>query len=114
MKFYICVDIWFVTAGADRAQPLKDLVDEALRANREILAAQKRYEAARQRRGQESSRLDPTVSLRYTANGWSYPAAGLGRDVISNIGIMVSQEMPFLGKRPLRGAIASKEAGAEF
>jgi outer membrane protein TolC len=89
-------------------------VDEALRGNREILAAQKRYEAARQRPGQESSLPDPTVSLGYTSNGWPYPGAGLGRDVTSNLGVMVSQEMPFPGKRQLRGEIAAKEAGAEF
>jgi outer membrane protein TolC len=96
------------------AQPLATLVDEALRANREVLAAQKRYEAARQRPSQESSLPDPTVSLGYTANGWPYPGAGLGRDVTSNIGLMVSQTMPFPGKRQLRGEIASKEADAEF
>ena len=103
-----------VMSGVGYAQPLKALVDEALRANREILAAQKRYEAARQRPGQESSLPDPTVSLGYTSNGWPYPAAGIGHDVTSNIGVTVSQEMPFPGKRQLRGAIAGKEADAEF
>ena len=110
MRFWIFILLVRVAS----AQPLPSLVDEALRGNREILAAQKRYEAARQRPGQESSLPDPTVSLGYTSNGWPYPGAGLGRDVTSNIGVMVSQEMPFPGKRQLRGEIASKEAGAEF
>jgi outer membrane protein TolC len=112
MRF--CVLFSFIFAGVVSAQPLPSLVNEALRGNREILAAQKHYEAARQRPGQESSLPDPTVSLGYTSNGWPYPGAGLGRDVTSNLGVMVSQEMPFPGKRQLRGEIASKEAGAEF
>src|ERR1041385_3274911 len=99
---------------AAHAQPLPDLVQEALRNNREILAAQKKYEAARQRPSQESSLPDPGVSLGYTSNGGPYPVAGIGRDVTSNAGIMISQEIPFPGKRKLRGEIALKEAGAEF
>src|SRR6516164_5385649 len=108
MKVIFCA--WLGLAGAAQAQPLAALVEEALRGNREILAAQKRYEAAQQRPRPESSLPDPAVSLGYASNGWPYPGAGLGRDVTSNIGIMVSQEVPFPGKRQLRGQIASKEA----
>jgi outer membrane protein TolC len=96
------------------AQPLPSLVEEALRNNREILAAQKRYEAARQRPSQASSLPDPTVSVGYTSNGGPWPVAGIGREVTSNAGLTVSQEMPFPGKRKLRGQIAAKEADAEF
>jgi outer membrane protein TolC len=96
------------------AQPLPSLVDEALLHNREVLAAQKKYEAARQRPSQERSLPDPMVSLGYTSNGAPYPVAGLGRDVTSNAGITVSQELPFPGKRQLRGEIAAKEASAEY
>jgi cobalt-zinc-cadmium efflux system outer membrane protein len=96
------------------AQPLPTLVREALQNNREILAAQKRYEAARQRPGIESSLPDPTLSAGYTSNGYPWPGAGLGTAVTSNIGVMVSQDVPFPGKLKLRGEIASREAGAEF
>jgi len=96
------------------AQPLPSLVEEALRNNREILAAQKRYEAARQRPSQASSLPDPTVSVGYTSNGGPWPVAGIGREATSNAGLTVSQEMPFPGKRKLRGEIAAKEADAEF
>jgi outer membrane protein TolC len=96
------------------AQPLDALVDEALRNNREILAAQKRYEAARQRPAQASALPDPAVSLGYSSTAYPWPGAGLGRDVTSNIGLVVSQEMPFPGKRTLRGEIAAKEADAAF
>lgn len=99
---------------AARAQTLPPLMEEALRSNREILAAQKKYEAARQRPSQASSLPDPTVSFGYTANGAPYPVAGIGRDVTSNAGVTISQEMPFPGKQKLRGEIAAREADAEF
>ncbi|HUI55091.1 MAG TPA: TolC family protein [Bryobacteraceae bacterium] len=106
---------WFLVLPVlAAAQPLPPLVEEALSSNREILAAQKRYEAARQRPSQAASLPEPTVSLGYTANGWPYPIAGIGREVTSNAGIMISQEMPFPGKQKLRGEIAAKEADAEW
>jgi outer membrane protein TolC len=98
------------------AEPVKlaDLIREALARNPEILAAQKKYEAARQRPSQESSFPDPTLSLGYASNGGPLPGQGLGSEPTSNIGFMVSQEIPYPGKRKLRGDIASKEADAEF
>ncbi len=54
------------------------------------------------------------MSVGYTSAGRPYPVAGIGRAVTANAGVMVSQEMPFPGKRQLRGAIAEKEASAEF
>jgi len=95
------------------AQPLSSLVDEALHNNREILTAQKKYEA-RQRPAQASSLPSPTVSVGYTSNGGPYPGAGLGRDVTSNAGVTISQDMPFPGKQRLRGEIAARQADAEF
>jgi len=103
-----------VLCGAAGAQSLPALIGQALDRNREILAAQKRYEAARQRPSQERSLPDPTLSVGYTSVGGPYPVAGIGREVTANAGVMVSQEMPFPGKRQLRGAIAEKEAAAEL
>ncbi len=96
------------------AQPLASLVEEGLRRNHEILAAQKRYESLRQRPAQESSLPDPTISFGYTANGPPLPGAGLGSNPTSNIGATISQEMPAPGKRALRGEVASKEAESAF
>ena len=93
---------------------LKDLVSEALRRNPEVLAAQKSYEAARQRPTQEGSLPDPMISFGYTSVGNPLPGAGLGSQVLSNIGVMYSQELPYPGKLKLRGEIASKEADAAF
>jgi outer membrane protein TolC len=96
------------------AQPLSSLVDEALHNNREILTAQKKYEAARQRPAQAGSLPPPTVSLGYASNGAPYPVAGIGHDVTSNAGVTISQDMPFPGKQKLRGEIAARQADAEF
>jgi outer membrane protein TolC len=94
------------------AQPLPELIGQALLHNRDILVAQKRYESMAQRPQQASSLPDPTLSLGYVSNGWPWPGAGLGHSPTSNIGATVSQTMPFPGKRSLRGEIAAKEAEA--
>ncbi|MBI3399801.1 MAG: TolC family protein [Acidobacteria bacterium] len=102
------------TARAQAPLALADVVGEALARNPEIVAAQKRYDAARQRPVQERSLPDPMVSAGYNANGNPLPGAGLGTEPTSNIGFMVTQEVPFPGKRDLRASIATSEAGAEF
>ena len=108
---YLWIALFPAFAGA---QPLSQLVEEALRNNREILAAQKKYEAARQRPSEAASLPDPTVSIGYTSNGGPWPIAGIGTAATSNAGIAVSQEVPFPGKLKLRGEIATEEANAEF
>jgi len=100
--------------GQQSALRLDGLVAEALSNNREILAAQKRYEAARQRPSQASSLPDPMFSPGYTSNGNPLPGAQLGVSPTSSIGFMLSQEFPFPGKQKLRGEVATKEAEAEF
>ncbi len=95
-------------------QELQPLIEEALRKNPEILAAQKRYEAARQRPTQESSLPDPMLSLGYSSSGNPLPLAGIGVEPTARAGFMVSQELPWPGKRKLRGDIAAREADAEF
>ena len=98
----------------DARVSLRELTSEALKNNPEIVAAQKSYEAARQRPTQESSLPDPTISLGYVSVGNPLPGAGLGSQVLSNIGVMFSQELPYPGKLKLHGEIASKEAEASF
>jgi outer membrane protein, heavy metal efflux system len=103
-----------LVASAAQTAQLKEFIDTALARNPEILAAQKRYEAARQRPAQESSLPDPRLSFGYASSGGPLPGQGLGSQPTSNIGVTVSQEIPYPGKLKLRGDIASKEAGAEF
>jgi outer membrane protein, heavy metal efflux system len=93
---------------------LSDVIAEVLANHPEIAAAQQRYDAARQRPAQEQSLPDPMVSAGYNASGNPLPGAGLGTEPTANIGFMVSQELPYPGKRDLRASIASREADAEF
>lgn len=109
--------LWFLALCATAVQaqsPLKQLVEEALRRNPEILAAQKRVEAARQRPDRESALPDPMLSMGYSSAGKPWPLAGIGREPIANAGVMISQEIPAPGKTRLRGAMAQREADAQF
>ncbi len=100
--------------GQSARTDLNDLLAEALNNNPEIVAAQKRYEASRQRPSQVSSLPDPMFSPGYNSSGRPWPGAGLGTEVTSNIGLMVSQEIPYPGKRKLAGDMAVKESEAEW
>lgn len=102
------------TAQTPARTALADVIAEALAKHPDIVAAQKRYDAARHRPAQERSLSDPMVSAGYSANGRPWPGAGLGTEPTSNIGFMVSQEVPYPGKRDLRASMASREADAEF
>jgi cobalt-zinc-cadmium efflux system outer membrane protein len=101
---------------ARAAEPLQlnDLIAIALTHNPEVMAAQKRYEAARQRPAQARTLPDPVLSAGYASNGGPLPGQGLGRDATSNIGVMISQQLPYPGKLGLRAGIAGKEADAEL
>jgi outer membrane protein TolC len=104
------------TAAAGAAEPplqLSQLVDEALHRNPEILAAQARLDAARQRPAQQAALPDPTFSLGWNSNGNPLPGAGLGTQPTANIGVMASQEFPWPGKLRLRADMAKRDADAE-
>lgn len=108
-----------VCASAAAAQPaprltLADAVAQALAGNPEITAAQRRYDAALQRPAQERSLPDPMISAGYSAVGYPVPGFGLGSEPNANIGVMVSQALPYPGKRSLRASLARRDADAEY
>src|SRR4051794_417023 len=98
--FFILLAAVFPGNGL-RAQDLKlnDLVREALLHNPEVLAAQKKYEALRQRPAQAGSLPDPVFSPGWNSNGNPLPGAGLGTNPTSNIGFSITQEIPYPGKQ---------------
>ncbi len=112
--FFLCLA---PPAGADPPAAevrLEDLITEALRHNREILAAQKKVEAAQARRSIASSLPDPTITFGYMNADNPLPFTKIGKDPLSYAGLAFTQELPFAGKLKLRGEVAGKEAEAEF
>lgn len=108
------VFVILAAAAVSYAEHLPDLVREALANNPSIQAARHRYEAARLRPTQERSLPDPMLSVGYASTGGPLPGQGLGSTPTSNIGVMVSQELPSAAKRKLRGEIAGKDADADY
>lgn len=87
---------------------LASLIEEALAKNPDVAAARQAAAAAGQRPAQARSLPNPMLSVGYTNDGWS---PSLGTQEMTTLGFMASQELPYPGKRGLRGAIASREAG---
>ncbi len=91
---------------------LDDLVAEALRDNRDIRAAQKKYEASIDRRSVASSLPDPRLTLASVNAGNPIPGSTLGSQDMSQLGFEVMQDLPAFGKLQLAGKMAQKEADA--
>lgn len=86
---------------------LQALIAEALARNPDVAAAQAAIKAAHARSGQVSSRPDPMVSMNYTNDGWS---PSLGSMPMTTLGVMVSQDLPYSGKRKQRMEVAMSDA----
>lgn len=92
------------------AQELKlsDLIDEALKNNPEILAAQAGVEAAKYKIPQVRSLPDPMVMFGYQNEGWDRYTYGEMPD--AQWMFSASQMFPFPGKRSLKEKMAEKDA----
>jgi outer membrane protein, heavy metal efflux system len=86
---------------------LAALVQEALANNPDIRALEESALAARAVPAQASALPDPMLSVGYTNEGWS---PSLGAMPESALAVMVGQDLPWPGKRALRGRIAAAEA----
>lgn len=87
---------------------LDSLIEEAKKNNPEILAAKKRYEAAKARIPQAKSLEDPTIGLTFE----KVPRGTLKLDKTMSEDRMLSlsQAIPFFGKLSLKGKIALIES----
>ena len=88
---------------------LAALVQQALDKNPDVLAARASVLAARQRPAQARALPDPMLQATYTNDGW---APSLGTMPMTTLALMWSQELPWPGKRGLRGQLAEREADA--
>lgn len=86
---------------------LASLIDEALARNPDVLATREAVEAARNRPAQARSLPNPMFSVTYTNDGWS---PTLGTRDMTTLAFMWEQDLPYPGKRALRGDILANEA----
>jgi outer membrane protein TolC len=86
---------------------LQALIDEALARNPDLHAAQSSISAAHASVERARALPDPMVSVTYTNDGW---APSLGGMPMTTLGFMVSQALPYSGKRDLRAGLAASQA----
>lgn len=98
--------------GAGPAVDLEELIREAERNNPDIAAAQRGYEASTHAAGQVSAFPDTQLTVQQFSVGSPRPFAGFSNSEFAYIGFGASQEIPFPGKRSLRGEVANREAEA--
>ena len=96
--------------GGKQLLHVEDAVREALGNNRALQSALHTAQAQRRRVPQASSFPDPKLSINWMGN--ITPFSVQTNDPSSYRGVAAMQELPFPGKRKLRGEIASKEAEA--
>ena len=86
---------------------LQALIEEALARNPDLHAAQSAISAAQTATERARALPDPMVSMTYTNDGW---APSLGSMPMTTLGFMVSQSLPYSGKRDLRASLAASQA----
>lgn len=91
---------------------LQELIEQALENNPEIKAMQRRFDRVRARIPQAKSLDEPMLSVGYMGN--LTPFTLQTDDPSSGRTISISQDLPFPGKRSLRGKVATSEADAEW
>lgn len=114
LRLSLCTFLLFSATHAVAAEPtldIKDIISEALRNNRDLLAAESRWKAATFRISQAESLPDPMVMIGYQNEGWDRYTFGEMRGAMWMYS--VSQMFPFPGKRSLKGEVAARNAEAE-
>lgn len=91
---------------------LQNLIEQALENNPEIKSMQRRFDTMRARIPQAKALDDPVLSVGYMGN--IAPFYVQRDDPSSGRSISITQDVPFLGKRALKGKVASSEADAEW
>ena len=98
------------TRRAASPASLKDLIREAEQNSPEIAVAEHGYAAATHVAPQLSALPDTQVTVQQFAVGSPRPFAGYTNSEFAYVGLGASQEIPYPGKRGLRGQVANREA----
>jgi outer membrane protein TolC len=101
------------TVAESEGSSLEELLQELERRNPELQALQEGYRAALTREPQAGALPDPRLMASWASAGRPWPGAGLGEDPNANLGVQITQELPFPGKRALRRELAGHEARGE-
>src|SRR5438552_16468249 len=104
----ISVVLYGQTPALPRPTPLRELIQELERQNPSVIAGQKAYEAARFESKQASALPDANVMVQHLSVGSPRPFAGYSNSEFAYIGLGASQDLPFPGKRKLRGEVAGR------
>ncbi len=92
------------------ATPLSSLIAEAKARNPQILAADHAYKAASHAPASAAALPDTQVTVQHLSVGSPRPFAGYTNSDFAYLGLGVSQEIPYPGKRKLRAEVAGHEA----
>jgi outer membrane protein TolC len=97
------------------AVSLNGLIEEALARNPEIKSMERNYDMFRARIPQAKALADPMLEVGYLGNIVPIPPFDIQKGDPSSARMAgVSQELPFPGKRALKGRMASAEAESEW
>lgn len=99
---------------AEELRPVEDLpalVATALTNNPEVRASEARWQVFKNRSAQASSFEDPMLMLKIQ-NGLVRAPLNFRKEQMTSKSLGISQQLPFWGKRALKGEIAEKEAEA--
>jgi cobalt-zinc-cadmium efflux system outer membrane protein len=99
-------------AGAEEPIPVENLsrlIDSALANNPELKASDARWQMFRNRIAQARSFDDPMLMLKIQ-NGMVTDPFNFRKDPMTQKVIGISQQLPFWGKRDLKGEVATREA----
>jgi cobalt-zinc-cadmium efflux system outer membrane protein len=98
--------------GAGNPTPLSVLIEEAKKNDPVLHVAESAARAATFASSQASTLPDPKFTLQQFSVGSPRPFAGYTNSDFAYIGLGVSQQFPYPGKRKLRGAVADRDADA--
>ncbi len=101
-----------ITQSVGEAVLLNELIERALENNPEIKAMQRRFDMMRARIPQAKALDEPMLSIGYTGN--IVPFQVQKGDPSSGRTISISQDLPYPGKRSLKGKIANTDADVEW
>jgi cobalt-zinc-cadmium efflux system outer membrane protein len=104
----ILVNSWPVCGQS--STPLSQLLAEALQNNADLHAAEHSWRAATHTREQVTALPNPQFTLQEFSVGSPRPFAGFHTSNFAYIGIGASQELPYPGKRELKGQAADAAA----